>query len=130
MSDDRKIGADEKFCSTCGAIIRKEAVICPKCGVQQKSLDDGSGVSSKWLTVLLLHIFFGIAGVSSFYVGNKKRGIVMLVLLAGSIVLFFISIGFVALAANFIIWVIDLIKIITGKFTNAKGEFITQDEKK
>jgi predicted RNA-binding Zn-ribbon protein involved in translation (DUF1610 family) len=28
-------GNDEKFCSSCGAVIKKEAEICPKCGVRQ-----------------------------------------------------------------------------------------------
>jgi RNA polymerase subunit RPABC4/transcription elongation factor Spt4 len=35
MSDVREKATDEKFCSTCGAIIKKEAEICPKCGVRQ-----------------------------------------------------------------------------------------------
>jgi hypothetical protein len=28
MSDERQKGADEFFCSSCGAIIKKEAEIC------------------------------------------------------------------------------------------------------
>ena len=35
MSDLQQIKANEKYCSTCGAIILKEAEICPKCGVRQ-----------------------------------------------------------------------------------------------
>jgi TM2 domain-containing membrane protein YozV/predicted RNA-binding Zn-ribbon protein involved in translation (DUF1610 family) len=35
MSDVMEKAADEKFCSSCGAIIKKEAEICPKCGVRQ-----------------------------------------------------------------------------------------------
>jgi len=31
----RTKGADEKFCSECGEIIRVKAEICPKCGVRQ-----------------------------------------------------------------------------------------------
>lgn len=27
---------DEKFCRACGEVIKKEAEICPKCGVRQK----------------------------------------------------------------------------------------------
>ncbi len=34
--DRRQKGADETFCSSCGAIIKKEAEICPKCGVKNK----------------------------------------------------------------------------------------------
>jgi len=37
MSDGREKAADEAFCSSCSAIIKKEAEICPKCGVRQKN---------------------------------------------------------------------------------------------
>ncbi len=37
--DRRKKEADESFCATCGAIIKKEAEICPKCGVRNKPTD-------------------------------------------------------------------------------------------
>ena len=36
MSDIREKAADEVFCSSCGAVIKKEAEICPKCGVRQR----------------------------------------------------------------------------------------------
>jgi uncharacterized membrane protein YhaH (DUF805 family) len=36
MSDIQQKGIDEVYCSSCGAIIKKEAEICPKCGVRQK----------------------------------------------------------------------------------------------
>lgn len=29
-------GHDEKFCTECGSIIKKEAAMCPECGVEQK----------------------------------------------------------------------------------------------
>ena len=32
--------ADEKYCSECGEIIKKNAEICPKCGVRQVSISD------------------------------------------------------------------------------------------
>ena len=43
VSPERKImnndvsakGADEKFCSECGSVIKVKAEICPKCGVRQ-----------------------------------------------------------------------------------------------
>ena len=34
--DRRQKGADETFCASCGAIIKKDAEICPKCGVRNK----------------------------------------------------------------------------------------------
>lgn len=35
--DRRTKEADEIFCTSCGAIIKAEAEICPKCGVKNKS---------------------------------------------------------------------------------------------
>ncbi|MDY6780301.1 MAG: DUF4870 domain-containing protein [Halobacteria archaeon] len=37
---ENKPGADEQFCSSCGEVIKKEAEICPECGV---SVGGGSG---------------------------------------------------------------------------------------
>lgn len=31
--DTRQKGADEKFCSSCGKVIKSEASVCPHCGV-------------------------------------------------------------------------------------------------
>jgi len=48
MSDFREKAADEVFCSSCGAAIKKEAEICPKCGVRQKpSPSFGSSASAQ-----------------------------------------------------------------------------------
>jgi len=39
MSDQTRTKAvDEKFCESCGEIIKLAAVICPKCGVPQKNV--------------------------------------------------------------------------------------------
>jgi hypothetical protein len=35
--DRRGKNADEIFCGSCGAIIKAEAMFCPKCGVQNKT---------------------------------------------------------------------------------------------
>ena len=35
--DRRRKESDETFCASCGAIIKKEAEICPKCGVKNKT---------------------------------------------------------------------------------------------
>jgi len=58
MSDVRGKAVDEAFCSSCGAIIKKEAEICPKCGVRQRRQSTGlDNVSSNWLTLFLLSLF-------------------------------------------------------------------------
>lgn len=32
---DTKLKADEAFCSSCGEVIKKQAEVCPECGVSQ-----------------------------------------------------------------------------------------------
>jgi uncharacterized membrane protein YhaH (DUF805 family) len=53
MSDIQQKGVDEIYCSACGAIIKKEAEICPKCGVQQKPVSSvgvaAGGQKMGWL---------------------------------------------------------------------------------
>jgi TM2 domain-containing membrane protein YozV len=114
MSDvqPREKAPDEVFCSSCGAIIKKEAEICPNCGVRQKAVPGNKmDISSNWLTLLLLSIFLGQLGVDRFYVGKIGTGILKLVTLGGC--------G--------IWWLIDLIMIICGKFTDSNGNVITKD---
>ncbi len=61
-----------------------------------------------WLVTLLLSIFVGSLGIHRFYVGKIGTGILQLITLGGC--------G---------IWsLIDIIMIITGKFTDSEGKFI------
>jgi TM2 domain-containing membrane protein YozV len=97
------------FCSSCGAIIKKEAEICPKCGVRQKP--SGYDVSKNWLTTLLIAIFLGEFGGHRFYVG--KIGTAILMLLTGG------GCG--------IWWIIDIVMILTNKFTDANDNVISKN---
>ena len=128
MSETKTVGPDEKFCSSCGSTIKKEAVICVKCGVSQKAMGDSDEVSTNWLTVLLLCIFLGGIGSHNFYVGKKGRGILMIALLVGGSIFIFAGVGFVALAVVCVFWIIDLIKILTEKFTDGKGQIIQKNK--
>ena len=112
MSDVREKAADEAFCSSCGAIIKKEAEICPKCGVRQRPNRGFAGdVSQNWLTCLLLCVFLGYLGGHRFYTGKIGTGVLMILTVGGC--------G---------IWIIiDLVMILSGKFTDAKGNLITKD---
>jgi TM2 domain-containing membrane protein YozV/RNA polymerase subunit RPABC4/transcription elongation factor Spt4 len=47
MSDNVKKGADEKYCFSCGGIIKSAAEICPKCGVRQ-GIGPGPGIENKY----------------------------------------------------------------------------------
>lgn len=80
--DRRQKGADETFCSSCGAIIKKEAEICPKCGVRQKSASetstfDRSKIKSR-IAAAILAIFLGDFGIHKFYIGKTGTGIIYL----------------------------------------------------
>ena len=64
-----------------------------------------------WLTLLLLCIFVGGIGIHRFYVGKIGTGI--LFLFTGGL----FGIG----------WLVDLIKIVTGKFTDKNGNVIQRN---
>jgi len=65
-------GLDEKFCESCGEIIKIRAKICPKCGVRLRK-----HVSKAAL--LLLTFFLGGIGIHRFYLGNIRQGLVYVV---------------------------------------------------
>jgi len=112
MGDVREKAVDEAFCSSCGAIIKKEAEICPKCGVRQKGSSGKGDVGAKWLTLVLLSFFLGALGVDRFYTGYIGLGILKLITAGGC--------GVWAL--------IDFILIVCGKYKDANGRLITRDE--
>ena len=58
---------DDKFCSSCGEIIKKKAVICPKCGVRQQA-------ELSKVALLLLTFFLGGIGGHKFYTGKYLQG--------------------------------------------------------
>ncbi len=110
MTARKEKANDEKYCSSCGEVIKNAAEICPHCGVRQPALAGAPpDISEKWLVSLLLCIFLGFLGAHRFYVGKVGTGILMLLTGGGC--------G---------IWVIiDLILILTQKFTDKSGSIIT-----
>ena len=109
MSNNFQKGIDEVFCRSCGSVIKKEAEICPKCGVRQRNTYAMSDISTRWLTALLLAIFAGCLGIHRFYLGKIGTGVLMIVTLGG--------LGIWAL--------IDIILIATGSFKDADGVPLT-----
>lgn len=83
--DRRRKEADEKFCGSCGAIIKKEAELCPKCGVRQnpstsenRTLNTPKVIKSR-VSAGILAILLGAFGVHKFYIGKVGMGILYLV---------------------------------------------------
>jgi TM2 domain-containing membrane protein YozV len=112
VSDYREKAADEVFCPSCGAIIKKEAEICPKCGVRQKGQNiQRNDKHEKWLTLFLLSLFLGEFGADRFYVGKIGTGLLKMITLGGCLVWY----------------VIDLILILSGKFTDSNGNVIEKE---
>jgi predicted RNA-binding Zn-ribbon protein involved in translation (DUF1610 family) len=111
MSDNQRKEADECFCSSCGAVIKREAEICPKCGVRQKKSSSISEASMNYNTLLWLSILLGEFGVDHFYVGKTGSGILKLCTLGGCGVW----------------WILDIIKVFNGKFTDKDGNVIRKE---
>ena len=76
---------------------------------KEKLLNSSTTTSSTdWLTLFLLTFFVGVLGVHRFYVGKIGTGFLMLLTLGGLGVWF----------------LVDLILVVTGQFTNKDGEKI------
>lgn len=116
------------FCNKCGKEISDDSIMCNYCGTPTNAAPNSqsaafagqqpqivimnqnnqqgyiSAVSDKdWLTALLLCIFLGVLGIHRFYVGKGGTGVIWL-FTAGCF-----GIG----------WIIDLIMLVTGGFTDS-----------
>jgi len=77
QTDGGKPGADEQFCSSCGEIIKKDAEICPECGVRQSSGAVGESTKDR-TTAGILAILLGALGAHKFYLNETGMGILYL----------------------------------------------------
>ena len=76
MSDQQPVKAqDEKFCSSCGAAIKKEAEICPKCGVRQASSGIQKEISNEGADFLpkAASCCFPIVGLVLYFVWKDSK---------------------------------------------------------
>ena len=110
MTDNATKSADENFCKSCGQVIKKEAEICPKCGVRQQVAANTQATGKDWLTTLLLCVFLGYLGVHRFYTGHKGIGVVQMLTLGGCGIWAFV----------------DFIMIISGSFKDDQGNLLVK----
>lgn len=81
---------DEYYCSSCGEIIKKEAEICPKCGIRLKQQEQKKQQKSSGVAVILS---FLIPGVGQIYCGRVGKGILLILFSFIFGILSFILIG-------------------------------------
>jgi TM2 domain-containing membrane protein YozV len=108
------------FCHNCGNELKSDAAFCGACGTKanevsvpqaQRDNQQQELISDfDWQTTLLFCAILGYLGVHRFYVGKIWTGLLKLLTLGGC----------------FIWWIVDIIMIATGSFTDSKGLKIKQ----
>jgi len=120
----------------CGKTVKKVAEICPFCGVRQEEAGptDGypPGYKPKSKTAAILFCIFLGSGGHRFYMGRAGSAIGMLALGIAYSLFYSLFLAnpwdeeFLVLAiftgiGLFVWWLVDLIRICTNKFTDARG---------
>ena len=101
----------DKFCRNCVKQISENFKFFPNCGTKTNN----KIISGKdWLVCLILLAFSGMLGIHKFYLGRTSEGVVMLVL----------TLTFIGAIASFVLWIIDLIQLVSGDFKDAEGKYI------
>lgn len=73
--DGEQPGPDEQFCTSCGSVIKKEAEICPDCGVRQQS---AASSGKDRTTAAIFALILGGLGAHKFYLGKTLQGVLYL----------------------------------------------------
>ena len=91
-------------------LLKERVITQEEFDLQKERLLNSSTTTSTtdWLTLFLLTFFVGVLGVHRFYVGKIGTGFLMLLTLGGLGVWF----------------LVDLILVVTGQFTNKDGQKI------
>lgn len=87
---------DEQFCQSCGETIKKEAEVCPSCGVRQKGASGGE-IKNPGVAALLSFLF---GGGGQIYNGQIGKGIGLIVIQFFNVLLMFVLIGFLTYPAT------------------------------
>ena len=91
-------------------LLKERVITQEEFDLQKEKLLNSSTTTSTtdWLTLFLLTFFVGVLGVHRFYIGKIGTGFLMLLTLGGLGVWF----------------LVDLILVVTGQFTNKDGQKI------
>ena len=108
------------YCTKCGAMLDDSAVICPRCGCATQNYRPGYNPRQpvrtcspkSRLAAILLCVFLGGLGIHRFYVGKIGTGI-----------LYTLTLGIFGIGT-----LVDLIKIVLGKFTDKNGNYIQRSK--
>ncbi len=107
------------YCRNCGKEVDDKAVVCPHCGVDQRSTYNSvQNASKSRLVIGLVGIFLGTLGIHNFILGHTSRGLAQLLISL-------LTCGIGAIAVE--IWaLIESIQILTGEVTHdAHGNPLT-----
>lgn len=114
VSEKQEPGPNERYCSECGAIIKRAAEICPKCGTRQFR---EQSQKNPGLAAVLSFLFVGLGQI---YNGQIGKGIGLIILGIISAILILAVIGFVLVPLVWIYGIYDAHK--TAKKINAGME--------
>lgn len=98
-------GPDEAFCSSCGSIIKKNAEICPECGVRQEQAPGTGSSSGEKNPGLAAVASFFFAGLGQIYNGQITKGLLLIGVQIVNVLLMFVLIGFFT---YFVVWVFGI----------------------
>lgn len=117
-----KKGNGKNYCDQCGELKKSENQdVCLKCGKEFKRSILTTNGSKTILITLILWFFLGAFGGHQFYAGHTGKGILYICLTLLGVITF----GITAIIV-FVLLIVDLINILTGKFKDKDGLAITQ----
>ena len=100
-------GEGKAFCKHCGKPVNKDAAVCLNCGCkvddEKKNSASGNLNGQDKMTMALVCFFLGGIGVHNFMMGEKRKGIIKIVLAF-------------CCGISGILALIDFIKILTDKY--------------